>query len=135
LRASDVPDPTIFFQLEDLLTTYNLTLQQVECPINYAVGVQGRVREALRRNASLRRVESALRARGYRVEQRSLLPRAAERVGRMPTLLYRLLRRGNASALADQVARGRRPLPLQPPAPVAPEDGRDLEMTIRKAGN
>jgi hypothetical protein len=26
LRASDVPDPTIFFQLEDLLSTYNFTL-------------------------------------------------------------------------------------------------------------
>jgi hypothetical protein len=85
-RASDVPDPTIFFQLDDLLTTYNFTLQHEVCPINCPVGVQGRVRAALRRNVSLRRVESALRARGYRVEQRSLLPRAAERVGRMLAL-------------------------------------------------
>jgi hypothetical protein len=88
-------------ELEDLLDRHNFTLREVTI-LNGRHPRQPRVNELLRRNASVRAANEQLEARQYAVAL-PLLPSAAGRVGRFPTLLYRLLRRGNVGALADQL--------------------------------
>jgi hypothetical protein len=39
----------------------------------------------------------------YHVPQRAIWPEIMERINRMPSLLYRFLRRGNVGTLADDV--------------------------------
>jgi hypothetical protein len=95
--------------LEDLLTTHNITLQHVA--IQQWAGTDDGlafhpatvpIRALLQRNASLRAADAQLQTQQYSIAP-DLLPEAIERVGRVPTLLYRLLRRGNLDALAEQV--------------------------------
>jgi hypothetical protein len=88
-------------ELEDLLDRHNFTLREVTI-LNGRHPRQPRVNELLRRNAGVRAANEQLEARQYAVAL-PLLPAAAGRVRRFPTLLYRLLRRGNVGALADQL--------------------------------
>jgi hypothetical protein len=110
LGAEDVfPSSMPFNLLEDLLTAHNITLQQFA--IRQWAGTDDElafypatvpIRALLRRNASLRAADAQLQTLQYIIAP-DLLPEAMERVGRVPTLLYRLLRRGNLDALAEQV--------------------------------
>jgi hypothetical protein len=51
----------------------------------------------------LRALNDELAARQYRVTPHALWPAAMGRISRVPTLLQRFLRRGNADALADHI--------------------------------
>jgi hypothetical protein len=99
--SASVLTPEAGGELEDLLDRHNFTLREVTI-LNGRHPRQRRVNELLRRNAGVRAANEQLEARQYAVAL-PLLPAAAGRVRRFPTLLYRLLRRGNVGALADQL--------------------------------
>jgi hypothetical protein len=93
--------------VEELLTTYNFTLQRFAMRRVYDdmnegmyIPAQGWINALLKRNDSVREANAQLQARQYHIGQRSIWPEAMGRVSRMPTLLYRFLRKGNADALA-----------------------------------
>jgi hypothetical protein len=89
--------------VEDLLSTYNFTITWVAA--SGADFPRDRINDLLRRNSGLRGVDEQLRARSYNVGQLSVGTEAMGRVSCMPTLLYRTVRRGYASALAEHLTR------------------------------
>jgi hypothetical protein len=89
--------------VEGLLSTYNFTLARVKN--SGAHFPRDRIDALLRRNRGLRDVDEQLRARSYNVGQLSVGTEAMGRVSCMPTLLYRTVRRGYASALAEHLTR------------------------------
>jgi hypothetical protein len=82
---------------EDLLHRYNFTLVDLLLP-------DGADQEPLLlRNERIRALHGGLRDRGYCVPHSAALwPNVLERIGTFPTLLYRFVRRGNTTALAEQ---------------------------------
>jgi hypothetical protein len=90
-----------------LLETYNFTLRKARVAHSARGEVVGLdvLTPLLRRNRAIRHGIRRLKPREYRVAPVGVWPRAFEKVGAFPTLLYRLVRRGNVDALCDVVAR------------------------------
>jgi hypothetical protein len=109
-------DPDLFRPIEEVLETYNVTLESVvvlESDADRPTAAQARMDDLLRRN---RHVEHALtmwqqRPGSGNPGERSLsllAPQLLALAGRLPTLLYhRLLRRGDASELCQLVVHRR----------------------------
>jgi hypothetical protein len=88
---------------EHLLHTYNFTLVGLFLSGPQSAG-GGRIHDLLRRNERIRALDEALQDRGYCVPLScAVWPNILERVRTFPTLLYRFVRRGNTTALAEQL--------------------------------
>jgi hypothetical protein len=110
-------------KLEGLVSKYNFTLERVEALPSepYTAPYLQRINSSLLLNVRVRRAHSHLRARQYRIRQRSAWPLALDRISSKPALLFRFLRRGNPDAWADPRAppRSKRPLRCRCRAPGA----------------
>jgi hypothetical protein len=95
--------------------TYNVTLEIVEVgSARYGSAVARTIDGLLRRNGRIRRALEHLKPREYHVAPASLWPSTLEMVSRLPTLMYRFLRRGDLNALGDRlVQRSRACVPRQ----------------------
>jgi hypothetical protein len=121
-RASSSASPRTDLPLIDLLEAYNFTLVRlteqygegsVTLPGTSSRPVGGAV-PYLRRNQQIRRALQQLPH--YRVTPPALLPAVLEVVSRLPTLLYRFLRRGNVNAVVEHLAQKQhKPPPRHPP--------------------
>jgi hypothetical protein len=104
--AEDASPSSLPFELvKELVTTYNITLRWLLIspglpPTPHPLHES--ILDLLRRNEHLRTAKAKLQMQHYRVAP-DLLPEAMERFGRVPTLLYRLVRRGNLESLAEQI--------------------------------
>jgi hypothetical protein len=90
----------------DVVDTYKYTLRSVPAdhqPVFTA--------SSLRQNRRIRAVLRRLEPREYRVAPTSLWPTASEAMGAFPTLMYRLLQRGNVDALCHIVVVDHRKMP------------------------
>jgi hypothetical protein len=88
--------------LEDLVLRHNFTLRGLVFDKHDML--QDRIDDLLKRNAIVRKTNRRLARRQYRVARRSVWPEVLGRVSRMPSLVYRFLRRGNVDAFCDQIA-------------------------------
>lgn len=109
---ADWPDQLHLFRpLLDAMETYNFTLVQVGVSTDpffldaAALFERLRVRLAFytRRNGRIRRALQQLGPRNYHVGPPSLWPLVLETMSSLPTLLYRIVRKGNVSTLCDLV--------------------------------
>jgi hypothetical protein len=94
--------PLYLHYVEDTIDTYNVTLQTVRVDNRPAFA------SSLRRNRRIRSFVRHLGPRDYCVAPASLCPRAFGAMSAFPTLLYRLVRRGNLDALCDAAVSGRK---------------------------
>lgn len=83
-------------QLEDGLSHW----PGLDCP---AAARNSHLGRWLRSNVGVRAAQEQLHERQYAVSPISLLPKTMELVGPKPTLIFRLVRRGNLCALCDTV--------------------------------
>jgi hypothetical protein len=108
----DVSEGLLFGLLEELLSTYNFTIERVG-GVRLPSGHRRRIDALLRRNQGVRTMNDQLQSRNYHVGEPKLWPRVLHDIGAFPTLVHRFLRQGNAVALADQLrsrsGRRRRP--------------------------
>lgn len=101
----------LFRPIEELLETYNVTLETVRVSLAgsgvtpaSSLASQPRVDELTRRNRHIQRALSMLERPGSGVEGSiHLWPAAAAMVSSLPTLLHRFLRRGEANDLCRLV--------------------------------
>lgn len=111
LRGLDVrgsvSDQRMVELLEELLSAYNFTIEDVGSDYDR----RPRIEALLRRNERVRAANDRLQMHNYHVRERNLWPSALRVIGAFPTLVYRFLRHGNAVALSDQLrskSRGKR---------------------------
>jgi hypothetical protein len=90
-------------EFEDMLHTYNFTIPSVQVHPLQGTSHKERIEALLERNESVREFHEHLKARKYRVDNRSLWPVALEQVTTFPTLVYRFVRCGNSDAFADHL--------------------------------
>jgi hypothetical protein len=99
-------DPERFRPLADALSNFNCTLHFVDLnDLHPRSEVVGTIRTMLSRNRCVRTAVEHLNDKSYRLSSTALLPNALGLVRRFPTLLYRLLRRGDLNELADHLLR------------------------------
>jgi hypothetical protein len=96
----------LFRPLASVLETYNFTLTTVELGMALAeTAVVATIRELLHRNRPIQAALEQLAPRNYHVAPTCLWPTALGRVSRFPTLLYRILRRGDVNEVGDRLGR------------------------------
>jgi hypothetical protein len=120
--------PSAARMVEELVRTYNYNLSSLELdPWPHDVGdtsdttkdgssalvFQKRIQALVRRNRRARSYDRRERnaeggsvwprRRAYEIKCRALWPRAMAEIGRFPSLLYKVLRKGNAKEFADQL--------------------------------
>jgi hypothetical protein len=109
----EVSKERLFELLEELLSAYNFTIEQVGDNNRLPSAHRRRIDALLRRNQGVRTMNRQLMSRNYHVGEPRLWPRVLHDIGAFPTLVYRFLRQGNAVSLADQLrsrsGRRRRP--------------------------
>jgi hypothetical protein len=98
-------DPELFRPLAHVLDTYNFTLERVSVGPAYAGSAAVRtIDDLLRRNGRIRTALDHWQPRDYHVSPASLWPVALAMVRRLPTLLYRFVRKGDLNLLGDHFA-------------------------------
>jgi hypothetical protein len=106
--TSDEPPADLYQPIENLLDTYNVTLEIVEVPRTHRAppAAQARINAILRRNRHIRRALSRAAATSVDMPQDPrVVPGLLALAGRLPTLLYRFVRRGDANDWCDLVRR------------------------------
>jgi hypothetical protein len=104
VRQVDGDDPRMreLDVLDELFGTYNCTLRSFR-GVSRTRHEQDRIDAMLRRNGPVRDLLFRLKSCNYCLEDRTVWPRVLAEASRFPTIVHRILRKGNVDGLSDQM--------------------------------